>query len=177
MILAITILGLSISLTHDACYAKLERPVCLWPLRLAFDKNNGPRTVRYFVFLGAYGMLISTIGTVALYIEGFPSIVPLVADSIGTLCLLAGGIAWMVNMGGNHCHAWKVADWNKINWGDLPVDADRLKDADGWAQGVAVSACMQAEAAHGLTWVLFAVTASLLFCDYFRRRDLAISAR
>lgn len=179
MILAIALLGLSINLIKSACFELL---VCVWPLVWAFGKQaHGPRTVGYSIFLGLFGIMISTIGTVALFIDGIPTIVPLVGDSFGALCFLAGGIAWIVNTGGriHTCGEWNDVPDNE--WArtlnDSVRNSDRLSDAIAWVKDVTISACKQGNAEHGLAWALFTITTCLVICNYLRRRDLAKSSK
>ncbi|PSR77218.1 membrane-associating domain-domain-containing protein [Coniella lustricola] len=69
------------------------------------DQHVGsvPVTTRYSVFVGAFGMIIGSLGLVALWLDGIPSIIPMAADAIAALLFLAGGIAWAVGMKGQSC--------------------------------------------------------------------------
>lgn len=183
MILAIALLGLSVSLIHDRCktFGDNNR-VCLFSSADTIFSNHTSRTVDYSIFLGIWGMLISAIGTVALFVDGIPTVVPLVGDCLGALFFLAGGIAWVVRIGSRQ---WSCSELRDGNWEEI-FDSDWYvkyfgwivpQDAKDWTQDAVASTCRQGEAAHGLAWALFAFTAGLAICDYFRRRDQAKSLR
>lgn len=48
-------------------------------------------------------MIVGALGLVAIFIDRIPSLVSLVADGLGALFFLAGGIAWAVAMKGQSC--------------------------------------------------------------------------
>lgn len=199
MILAIALLGLSISLLHEKYNSEFNRKA--WPVGDAFGRDHGPRTVRYCVFLGLYGILISAVGTLALLIGRIPTIVSLVGDSFGALCFLAGGIAWVVSIGGRKhtCSEWKdvpanewipipASEWRRSppsEWTDFLDRKSRqlnpyqefVNKLTAWLNDAAASACRQGSAEHGLVWALFVLTTCLVVFDYLRRRDLAKSSK
>lgn len=48
-------------------------------------------------------MLVGALGLLTVFIDRIPSLVSIVADSLGALFFLAGGIAWAVAMKGQTC--------------------------------------------------------------------------
>lgn len=48
-------------------------------------------------------MIAGSLGLIAVFIDRIPSLVPIVADGLGALFFLAGGIAWAVAMKGQTC--------------------------------------------------------------------------
>lgn len=156
MILAIALLGLSISIiAQRVCWADGLSRICYLAVGYA-----ARRTIRYSVFLGVYGIVVSATGALSLFVERIPTIISLAGDSLGVLFYLAGGIAWVVHF---------------ANTG--PCDESNFWWADAPAVNQFVGACRRCEAEHGLVWALFAFTAGLAICDYFRRRDQARSWR
>ncbi|CAN8101266.1 unnamed protein product [Discula destructiva] len=69
----------------------------------AQEYGNSPTTTRYSVFVGAFGMLVGVLGLIAVFLDRIPSLVPMVADGLGALLSLAGGIAWAVAMKSQSC--------------------------------------------------------------------------
>lgn len=187
MILAIALFGLSISLLRKRCSSEFSaREWCILPPPWAFgEAGDASRTVRYGIFLGLYGMLISAIGIVALFIDRIPTKVPLLGDSFAALCFLAGGIAWVVNRAFRPWTCSKLKELPNSELGNfvgerwkkrIPNLEDENK-AVRWIWDVATSACRQADASHGLVWALFAFTICLVICGYLRRRDQAKSSK
>lgn len=164
MILAMALLGLSISiLAQKICLPSVYTSLCkaVW-----FTSGLPPsmkKTISYSVFLGVYGIVVSAIGTVSLLVESIPTIVPLVGDGLGILFYLSGGIAWVVDS----AHL-RYSDNNGEAWAN-PYRDEWWLDVEG--------AYRRCEAEHGLVWALFAFTAGLAICDYFRRRDQVKSLR
>ncbi|KAJ4414255.1 hypothetical protein N0V82_008037 [Gnomoniopsis sp. IMI 355080] len=70
--------------------------------------GDAPTTTRFSVFVGAFGMIVGALGLVAVFIDRIPSLVPMIADGLGALFFLAGGIAWAVAMKGQSCSATSV---------------------------------------------------------------------
>lgn len=158
LILAIAILGLSASLVAEKF---CDSDYCILTLSTLWAGATGFRTTHYCIFLGLYGIAIATFGTICLFMDRIPMMVPLVGDSIGALFFLAGGIAWTVNL----ARLEESCGDMKNRWSGYPF-ADSL-----------VSTCRRCEADHGLVWALFACTAILAICDFFRRRDQGQSSK
>ncbi|KAH8897170.1 hypothetical protein GQ53DRAFT_818449 [Thozetella sp. PMI_491] len=76
-------------------------------LSVTFVKNHligdAPATMRYAVFLGAYGLILAALGVASLFLEAIPSIIPVGFKAIGALLFVAGGIAWAVGLKGLSC--------------------------------------------------------------------------
>lgn len=160
MILAIAVLGLSASLVNER-FCDSKENSCVRALSLLWGYQRGYRTTRYCTFLGIYGTVTAAVGTASLFVDSIPTIVPLVGDSIGAMFYLAGGIAWVVDLGKLNRSCSEIKEWYSAFW---------------YADGVE-STCKRCEADHGLVWALFAFTAGLAICDFVRRRDLVQSSR
>lgn len=160
MILALAVLGLSASLVNER-FCNSEENYCIRALTLLWDYERGYRTTRYCTFLGIYGTVTAAVGASSLFVDSIPTIVPLVADSIGAMFHLAGGIAWVVDLA-------KLP----YSCGDIKKFSSRF-----WYRDSLASTCQRCEADHGLVWALFAFTAGLAICDFVRRRDLVQSSR
>lgn len=85
-IIAVVILGLSVALLRAQVY------------------GAAPVTTRFSVFLGAFGMITSSLGLTALFLERWiPSLIPLALDAVGGILLAAGGISWAIGLKGVSC--------------------------------------------------------------------------
>ncbi|KAG8167272.1 hypothetical protein KVR01_002961 [Diaporthe batatas] len=163
LILAAALLGVSISLlAHEACQTESDSFRFCTPT----PSSNAKSTVNYGIFLGVYGIVISAIGALFLFVERIPTAIPLAGDGLGTLFYLAGGAAWVAAFGKIRCNNMK------LDFFDTPAG---LREMNKSTRDQLVGNCRRCEAEHGLVWALFALTASLAICDYFRRRDQAKS--
>ena len=54
--------------------------------------GSAPVTTKYSVFLGAYGIIITAIGLLAVFFEFIPNLIPMAFDGVGALLFLGGGI-------------------------------------------------------------------------------------
>lgn len=160
MILAIAVLGLSASLVNER-YCSPKENSCILAQTTLWPPNGKYGTTRYCTFLGIYGILAATVGTASLFLDMIPTIVPLVGDSIGAMFYLAGGIAWVVDLGKLRMSCSEFEEWYS---GEFFADSVE-------------STCKRCEADNGLVWALFAFTAGLAICDFLRRRDLVQSSK
>lgn len=54
--------------------------------------GHPPTTTTYSIFTGAFAVIAAAVGTIAMFMEAIPSVVPMGFDAVGGLLLLAGGI-------------------------------------------------------------------------------------
>lgn len=72
---------------------------------LAKHQRTGgvPPETGFAAFAGAFGIISSAVGLVALFMESFPQLVALAADGLAALFYLAGGIAMAIAFKGVSC--------------------------------------------------------------------------
>nr|POE49151.1 hypothetical protein CFP56_32301 [Quercus suber] len=65
--------------------------------------GSAPATTGYGAFTGAFCILIGLIGCVAIFVEALPGLIVAAADGLAAILLLAGGIAFAVQIRGVNC--------------------------------------------------------------------------
>nr|POF04597.1 hypothetical protein CFP56_56078 [Quercus suber] len=76
--------------------------------------GSAPATTGYGAFTGAFCILIGLIGCAAVFIEALPSVAVAAADGLAAVLLLAGGIAFAVQIRGVSCGSSQEAGLSMV---------------------------------------------------------------
>jgi len=124
---------------------------------LAKQQVNGhvPSQTGFGSFAGAFGIIASAIGLVALFLDSFPQLISLVADGAAAVFYLAGGIALAVALQGVSCtDDSDVANYNRyvngiLDGGCVSANGDLICGVVGSGSGYESelkARCVRAEA-------------------------------
>lgn len=121
-------------------------------------------TLRYCIFLGAYGIFSSIFTITSLFIASIPTIVPLLINIIGAGLFLGGGITWVVNLSRLSASCSTVQQ---------SLDGVGLKSL---AKHIGNS-CRISVVNEGLLFTLCGLSVIIAVCCFLHRRNLKQSAK
>jgi len=77
-------------------------------------EGSVPATTGYGSFIGAIGIIGGFIGIAGLFVELLAGIVGWAIDALIALLLLAGGLAWVIQLRNVNCNSWQTIISNPI---------------------------------------------------------------
>ncbi|KAJ9150418.1 hypothetical protein NKR23_g3686 [Pleurostoma richardsiae] len=77
--------------------------------------GDAPVTTKYSAFCGAFAIFVGLTGLLLLFVESIPFVIALGIDALGTVLLLAAGIAWAVGLRGVNCNLGSHDDERWVN--------------------------------------------------------------